>query len=151
MDEVGSDVGREAEVDQNDWPCRKVPLVENGETVKRETEGDITLVFEVFVIECLTAHLDKLPAEFTVKLSIKHIRYGVRIVAMGTSRSIVQQFDDIFIEEHRLEPWANGEVLKLPAWLAGCIVSRFLTVGEWATVQVLVRASEATADFRTTV
>jgi hypothetical protein len=35
MDEVGSNVGGKTEVYQNDWPCGKVSLVENGETIER--------------------------------------------------------------------------------------------------------------------
>ena len=93
------------------------------------------LVFEIFVIECLTINSNELFTEITVELSIKHIRYGA---TRGAGCSIVQQLDDVIIEEHCLKSWSNREVLKLHVWLARFVVSRLLTIREGAVAEIFV-------------
>lgn len=97
------------------------------------------LVFEVFVIEGLAVNLNKLFAEIAVELSIEYIRYRLfSMIVGGAGCSIVQQLDDVFIEEHCLKSWANREVLELHPWFARFVVSRLLTIGEWAMIELLV-------------
>ena len=104
MSEVGSDVRWEAEVYQNDWPCRQVSLVEDGETIEGQTKSNITVVFKVLVIEGLAINLNKLPTEITVELSIEYVRYSViRMIVGGATCSIVQQLDDVLVEKHCLK------------------------------------------------
>jgi len=90
MNKVGSDVGGEAEVYEDDWPRRKVPLVENGEAIERQTKGNIVLVLKIFVAEGLTVHPNILFAEITVEFSIEHVRNGVGMFTGGAGCSIVQ-------------------------------------------------------------
>jgi len=135
MGKVGLDVGGEAEVYQDDWPCGKIPSVENGEAIEGQTKGNITLVFKVLVIEGLTVHPNKLSAEVTVEFSIEHIGERVGMLAGSVGCTIVQQLDNVFIEEHRFELRANREVLKLHSWFARFIVPGFLTIREWTTVE----------------
>jgi hypothetical protein len=37
-----------------------------------------------------------------------------------------------------LESWASGEVLEPHPWLARFVVSRLLTIREWATIEFFV-------------
>ena len=57
MDKVSLNVRGEVEVQQNDRPCRKVPLVEDRKPIKGECEGNIALVLKVPVIKCLAVSL----------------------------------------------------------------------------------------------
>jgi hypothetical protein len=107
------------------------------------------LVLEVFVVKSLITNPNKSFAEITVELPIKYVRY--RVVTVSAGCPVVQQLDDIAIEKHCLELWADREVLKLHPWLARFIILGLLTITEWAVFEVFVWASEATADFRTTV
>ena len=108
MKEVGSDVWGKAIVDQNDWPCGKVPLVENGKAVKRQAESNIVWVLEVFVIIGLAIHPNKLLAEIVVEFPIEGVGYCVGLLVSGMGCSIVQQLYDVFVEKHCLKLRSSG-------------------------------------------
>ena len=108
---AGANLWREVVVDENYGPDRVLAMIEIGDTIKRDAEGNVTRVGEVFPALGLAIDYDLLFEEILIDRRVKYIPDGaVAVTSTGTSVvvSILELFCNGLVLEHHLELSFHG-------------------------------------------
>ena len=101
--------------------------------------------------KCLSVCGNLLFAELPIQCAVEDIGNILHVPRLAVLVPVVQFFCGGLIEEERNEVRDNRQVLELLLWLTSFVVSRFVAVGEWTTIQHLVLSGITTARVNTTV
>ena len=132
------------------WPDRVLMAAEVCHTIKRDAEGDVVRVREVFVALGLSVNHDLLLEEIVIDRGIEYVPDNIVATAgAGVGVSILQLFCDGLVPKHRPELVLHGQVLEMFDRDPGAFVPGFLAV--WADVHVSIGSGEAAATTGTAV
>ena len=134
MVEVSPEVWGEIIVEQDNWPHQITSAFERGKSIEREPQCDISAIREVPMRECLAIHGDFSFAKLPIEHTIENIGNLLGVPRLAILVPVADFFCCGLVEEQCNKAGYNWQVLKLLSWLPTFVVSRFVAVGERATI-----------------